>query len=41
MLTWKLQNLNMKQNFYKESDAFIVDNIQYILFISKTNDKEC
>jgi len=25
LLTWKLSNLNLKQNFYKESDPFTVE----------------
>ncbi|CDW77013.1 UNKNOWN [Stylonychia lemnae] len=41
LLTWKLSNLNLKQNFYKESDPFTVDGNQWILYISKMNDKEC
>ena len=41
LLTWKLSNLNLKQNFYKESDPFFVEGTQWILTISKMNDKEC
>ncbi len=41
LLTWKLSNLNLKQNFYKESDPFFVEGVQWILFITKMNDKEC
>eukprot|EP00347_Sterkiella_histriomuscorum_P019003 403343339 len=40
LLTWKLSNLNMKQNFYKESDPFPVDGTSWVLFIQKMNDKE-
>lgn len=40
LLTWKLSNLNMKQNFYKESDPFLVEGTSWVLFISKMNDKE-
>ena len=41
LLTWRLQNLNLKQNFYKESDAFFYDGIYWKLFVTKLNDKEC
>ena len=41
LLTWKLSNLNLKQNFYKESDPFMVEGSQWVLFIAKMNDKDC
>jgi len=41
LLTWRLQNLNLGQNFYKDSDPFFHDGIYWKLFVSKLNDKEC
>lgn len=42
LLTWRLANLNLHQNFCKVSDVFSVDGSQsWRLFISKSNDREC
>ena len=41
LLTWRLQNLNLTQNFYKDSDTFFHDGIDWKMFIQKLNDKEC
>ena len=40
-LTWRLQNLNLKQNFYKDSDPFFHEGIFWNLYVQKLNDKEC
>ena len=41
LLTWRLQNLNLKQNFFKDSEAFFHEGIYWKLFVSKLNDREC
>ena len=41
MLTLRIQNLNLRQNFYKDSDAFFHEGIYWKLYVSKLNDKEC
>lgn len=41
LLTWRLQNLNLTQNFYKDSEPFFHEGIFWKLFVSKLNDKEC
>jgi hypothetical protein len=40
LLTWKLEDLNLKQNFYRESDPFTSAQAAWRLYLSKTNDKE-
>lgn len=40
LLTWKLEDLNLKQNFYRESDPFTTAQTVWRLYLSKTNDKE-
>mmetsp|Transcript_34695 Transcript_34695/g.53208 ORF Transcript_34695/g.53208 Transcript_34695/m.53208 type:complete len:172 (+) Transcript_34695:1459-1974(+) len=39
LLTWRLQNLNLTQNFYKDSEPFFHEGIFWKLYISKMNDK--
>ena len=41
LLTWRLQNLNLTQNFYKDSEAFFHEGIYWKLYASKLNDREC
>jgi hypothetical protein len=32
-LTWRLQNLNLKQNFYKDSDPFFHEGVFWNLYV--------
>lgn len=39
LLTWRLQNLNLRQNFYKESEQFFHEGVFWKLFVQKLDDK--
>ena len=41
LLTWRLENLNLRNNFQKDSDPFYHEGIFWKLFIQKLNDREC
>ena len=41
LLTWRLQNLNLKNNFQQDSHPFYHEGIFWKLFMQKLNDKEC
>ena len=41
LLCWRLQNLDLSQNFQKDSDAFFHEGIYWKIYLQKTNDRCC